>query len=142
MAKLVWRPDRSAMRSFLSGGSGPAYKATKRVQTRTLAYARAASPVDTGNLKSSHVATPIVVSGQSVTAGVENTSKYALFVHEGTRAHRIVPRRAKMLAWIPRGAGKAVFAREVMHPGTRKNPWLGKAAELAARQEGFDWRGE
>lgn len=44
---------------------------------------------------------------------------YAGFVVGGTRAHEIVPRNARVLAW--EGPGGPVFARHVNHPGTRPN---------------------
>lgn len=139
MADLVWTPNRAAMQKFLKGPQGPAARAVRRVQSATDAYARRSAPKDTGQLGRSHVKTPIVAEGERVTAGVEATADYALFVHEGTRPHPIVPRRGKFLAWIPRGSGaKTIFARSVMlHPGTKAQPWLAKSAKLAALQNQF-----
>jgi hypothetical protein len=57
-------------------------------------------------------------------------AKYALFVHEGTRPHVILPRHAKMLVFKGR-SGKMVYATKVNHPGTMANPFLVRALELA-----------
>lgn len=141
MADLVWTPNRAALQKFLKGPQGPAARAVRRVQSATDAYARRSAPKDTGQLGRSHVKTPIVAEGERVTAGVEATADYALFVHEGTRPHTIVPRNKKVLTWIPRG-GRQVFAQSVNHPGTKAQPWLAKSAKLAALQNQFRFADE
>lgn len=60
-------------------------------------------------------------------------ARHALFVHWGTRAHVIRPRRKKALRW-PSGAGGStgfVFARFVNHPGYKGDPWLVRAGDAA-----------
>lgn len=72
---------------------------------------------------------------------------YAPFVHWGTRAHDIRPRKKKVLRWVgEKGAvtrnaqgrfvsgTKFVFARFVRHPGYAGDPWLVTAADEAVRQ--------
>lgn len=137
MADLVWTPNRAAMDSFLKGPQGPAFTAVRRVQSATDAYARRSAPKDTGFLRSAHKKTPIIAEGEKIIAGVENEAKYGIYVHEGTKPHTVVPRNKKVLAWIPRGSGKPVFARSVMHPGTKAQPWLAKSAKLAALENQF-----
>lgn len=137
VADLVWVPDKGAMQSFLTGGSGPSYRAVRKMQTQTAARADSKVPVDVGALKQSQVKTPIVVTGDKVVGGVEYRAKYAMFVHEGTRAHPIAPKNKKVLAWIPRGSGKAVFAKHVNHPGTKAQPWLRDALQSSASSAGF-----
>jgi len=51
---------------------------------------------------------------------------YAHFLEEGTKAHTIRPRSAKVLKFRGRG-GKMVYAREVHHPGTPALHVLGTA---------------
>lgn len=53
---------------------------------------------------------------------VEATSQAALYHHEGTRPHAILPRRARALRF--KQGGRVVYARRVFHPGTRPNPYL------------------
>lgn len=58
---------------------------------------------------------------------------HALFVHWGTRPHKITPNRRKVLRW-PSGSGGStgfVFARFVNHPGYKGDPWLVQAGEEA-----------
>lgn len=136
MAELVWKPNRSAMRSFLAGPQGPAYTAVRRMQDKTGALADRLVPTDTGTLKGAQVKTPIIVKGKSVVGGVEYESPYGMFVHEGTRPHVIRPKRGNVLAFTPRGSS-TVFAREVNHPGTKGQPWLRTSLSEAAKSEGF-----
>ena len=137
MAELVWQPDSAAMRQFLSGGRGPAFMAVTKMRTVAAAKADSKVPVDTGALKRAQVKAPVVLTGDKVVTGVEYLSPYARFVHEGTRPHPIVPKRKKVLAWIPRGSGRAIYARSVNHPGTKARPWLRESLDEAAQREGF-----
>lgn len=100
-------------------------------------------PVDKGTLKKSG---SVVETEDSVTVGYN--TPYAEYVHEGTAAHIIMPRIAKVLAFPPSGArgvirdgqrvglmefdGRKeivplVFAKQVRHPGTRAQPFLADA---------------
>lgn len=60
-------------------------------------------------------------------AKVGPTVAYAIFVHEGTSPHVILPKNGKALFW--RGAAHPV--RSVNHPGTRPNRFMPKIAEQA-----------
>jgi hypothetical protein len=55
----------------------------------------------------------------------------ALIHHEGSRPHVILPRRAKALAFWPRGSNQLVFAKRVNHPGSKPNPYLRDSLHLA-----------
>ena len=57
---------------------------------------------------------------------------YANAIHDGSRPHRIDPKRRKALRWATPG-GKFAFARHVNHPGTKADPFL--YAALEARQD-------
>lgn len=52
---------------------------------------------------------------------------YAVFVHQGTKAHDITPRHKSVLRWAD-GAGFN-FAKRVKHPGTRPDQFLYQAAD-------------
>lgn len=54
---------------------------------------------------------------------------YAVFVHEGTKAHDIEPRNKSVLRWAD-GAGFN-FAKRVKHPGTRPDQFLYQAADAS-----------
>lgn len=60
----------------------------------------------------------------------ESDAPYALWVHDGTRPHLILPRAKKALRWVKNG--KFVFAKKVWHPGTKPDPFLYEAGEAAA----------
>lgn len=62
-----------------------------------------------------------------VSAGGLGGVRYAPFVHDGTRAHDIHPRRRKSLRFV--SGGGFVFARRVHHPGTTARPFLREAVE-------------
>lgn len=55
------------------------------------------------------------------------TVHYAIYVHEGTRPHTIVPRFKQALFW----EGAAHPVKRVLHPGTRANPFMERVAEKA-----------
>ncbi len=52
-------------------------------------------------------------------------AEYAIFVHEGTKAHDIFPVSKKALFW--KGAAHPV--KRVHHPGTKANPFLQRAVD-------------
>jgi Bacteriophage HK97-gp10, putative tail-component len=83
----------------------------------------AAAPVKTGTLRASIHVESIVRNGDGVTAitatGGES-SKYAIFVHEGTGPHEIHPSAAQALFWP--GAEHPV--KVVHHPGTHPDPYM------------------
>lgn len=53
---------------------------------------------------------------------------YAVYVHEGTRAHVIEPVKRKAL-WFETRGGTFRFARGVEHPGTKADRFLYESAE-------------
>lgn len=80
--------------------------------------------VRTGNLRSS-IHTAIEVRGNLLVVQVNCDAAYALAVHEGQKAHTVVPTRARVLSW--QGAGGPVFAMSARHPGTKGRPFLREA---------------
>lgn len=58
---------------------------------------------------------------------------HALFVHFGTRPHKIRPKDKKALRWVGAG-GRFSFAKEVNHPGYRGDAYLNRAADDAIRR--------
>ena len=61
-----------------------------------------------------------------------SAAPHAVFVHWGTRPHKIRPKAKKALRWAQGGAFQ--FAREVNHPGYRGDAWMIRAADDAIRQ--------
>lgn len=127
--------DQAALRQALTGPQSEAVALLGRAQRRVLLNAKQRAPVNFGNLRNSHKATPIVVSGTKVSGAVVADAAYALPVHEGSRPHVIRPAGAKVLSWI--GGNGRVFAREVHHPGAPPRPWLRNAAVEEGASLGF-----
>lgn len=61
------------------------------------------------------------------------TKKHAPLIEYGTRPHVIKPRRATFLRFYSRRSGRIVYARKVMHPGTRPYKFGWKASHAAHR---------
>jgi hypothetical protein len=101
-------------------------------------------PRRTGNLgRSIHIGRVTPKEAQTIAA-----ASYALYVHEGTRAHDIVPKNRKALrfpadsgsatlAGRVRKGGKVRFAKRVRHPGTKANPFMLRGAKKAVEGLGF-----
>ena len=55
---------------------------------------------------------------------------YALFVHDGTKAHAIFPKKKKALRWA--SGGVFHFSKKgVHHPGNKPDKWIDRAAAAA-----------
>jgi len=103
---------------------------TQAVMTRSMVL----TPVRTGNLRSRHRKV-MRARRTSVTGTVENRTKYAIYVHEGTKAHLIVARKKKALRWTEDGL--VFFRRVVRHPGTKGRPFMRTALFEEAPRRGF-----
>ena len=57
---------------------------------------------------------------------------HALFVHWGTKPHKIAPKKKGVLRWAASGVFR--FARMVNHPGYKGDPWMVRAAAYAPRE--------
>lgn len=64
--------------------------------------------------------------------------KYAYMHHEGTRPHLIVPVRATHLKF--RSGARIVFAKSVLHPGTKANPYLRRPMRLVIMSSTYNAR--
>lgn len=86
--------------------------------------ARATSPDVTGNLRKSLRASSKILRGGHAIGEIKvgnNVAFYAHMVLGGTKPHVIVAKRARGLAFM------GGFARRVMHPGAKGQPFLFKA---------------
>lgn len=100
-------------------------------------------PRKTGNLgRSIHIGT-VTATAADTLAG----AGYAAYVEFGTKAHDIVPRRAKALRFAvgagrrlsgsPRSGAPVIFAKKVHHPGTRPRPFMVPGARAALSAVGL-----
>ena len=59
---------------------------------------------------------------------------HAIFVHDGTKPHKITPRGGPGHSILRFTVGnKIVFAKEVNHPGYKGDKWMERAADMAPR---------
>jgi len=146
MAKtVVFVPDVASMQTEFHTWPGllGRYMRGKTMKLNTLAHASAPRPgraprnrtginYSTGKLFGSIY--PRMSKHRNELEGrVVTTAKHALFVHEGTDPHVIVPRRAPRLRFFWHKVGHVVYLQKVNHPGTRAQPFLAENLRAALR---------
>lgn len=124
--------DPVALQRFVTTGGGPVLRDHKRraanVQTGAKVYVRKRTRALERSIVTRTEAGPL----QLVTT-IGTDLRYAMWEHEGTRPHVILPRNRKVLRFPVGGAGgfSVVFARKVNHPGTKGSFFLARALPLA-----------
>lgn len=123
-----------------------------RLGLLSVQYAKEAVPRKTGNLgRTIRLGAVTEDSAQIIAGGLEGVG-YARVVEFGSRPHDIVPRRKRVLHFVPGGVtgpkgnvrltGTArsgvtgVFAMRVHHPGTKPHPYLIPSAQRAISDAG------
>lgn len=114
------RIHHGAIQAYISNPRGPVYGDLRRRAQRVERAAKRMVGTDTGALRNSIRSQ--VVPGRKPEIRVGSPLDYALLHHEGTRRHVIRPNLRKNLRFKIRG--RVVYATEVIHPGTRPNPYL------------------
>ena len=118
--------DRSRIERMLRLPGGMVYRNMKRRMRRIEAEAVRLAPGSMG----STIRTQIRRGPGGDFQGVINVRHpAALYVTGGTRPHVIRPRRAQALRFTV--GGRVVYARVVMHPGTKPNDFLRRALRAA-----------
>lgn len=116
---------------LLKNPAGPVGRFLAGVGRRIVVGAKAQVGVKTGALRASiRMSHSRATYGQKITVG--SKLSYAYLHHEGSRAHIIVPRQAKMLRFTSRG--RMVLAHRVAHPGTKANKYLKDPMEAVVRR--------
>lgn len=126
------------VQQLLESEQGPVIRHTIRIGEDVKTEAKRLVGVRSGDLKNSIVKRFLKdASGPGVFVIAEKP--YAIFHHEPTRPHVIVPRRKRALHWIDKSggvrrgrggrfqSGSDVFTQRVNHPGTKGNPFLVQA---------------
>jgi hypothetical protein len=121
-----------------------------RVGLLAVREAKLLVPRQTGNLGRSIRLGRVTATRFELLAGGTSKVGYAAYVEFGTKAHVIVPRTKRILAWSAnrrlsgsprtrggRPIGPMVFARRVNHPGTKPKPYLVPGARRALRKVGL-----
>lgn len=96
-----------------------------------LGYIKQETPVKTGNLRRQNRLLRVTATSAVFT----NDASYAKAVHDGARAHDIVPRNRKALRWRGRD-GQMHFARRVRHPGNKPNRFMTRGLQRAGAEGG------
>ena len=68
----------------------------------------------------------------SYSGTVGTTRLITIYLHQGTKRHLIRPKQKLALRWT--AGGQFVFAKRVRHPGTKKDPFIFKAAAHEKRK--------
>jgi hypothetical protein len=105
-----------------------------RVTMKVLNRGKALTPVDTGNLRSSHQFRMKATETRQI-GEVFTRVKYALAVHEGRRAVVIRPKKKQALAFT--WHGQPMVRKWVYQPARPGRPWLRDALREVAAQEGY-----
>ena len=123
--------DNAAINLLLKGPNGPVAKSLIKKTVRFQQAARRQVNSKTGCLEASILwrwlpdGNIIVISDTSPCSPTRKS--YSLFVHEGTAAHDIFPKKASILSFVwpngPEGNKRYGFAK-VHHPGTAPNRFL------------------
>lgn len=123
-----FRLERSRVERILRLPGGLVHRNMERRVRRVEAQARRLAPGSMGRGNNISVAIQRGPGGDF--RGIINSRHPAtLYSLYGTRAHVIRPRRAKALRFTV--GGRVVYARVVMHPGTKPNNWLREALRSA-----------
>jgi hypothetical protein len=118
--------DRAAVQRLLTNPRGGVARDFQRRGQRVLAVARREIGVDTGQGRASLQVRPLRPPYQP---GVEVGSDLEHVKHH-LRGHGVIrPRRAKVLAFRPKGGGRMVFTRRVR--AVAGNPFLQRALRAA-----------
>jgi hypothetical protein len=119
---VVYRANRAGIDHLLYDRSGPVQLFVANTGRKIEGNARRRVGVKSGETKASIGSRLTPGRPKGYNLEVFATSKVALMHHDGTRAHIIRPRNAKVLRFTVGGA--VVFAQEVHHPGTKPNRFL------------------
>lgn len=134
--QVVFYPEKLA--ELLRGPNGPVTRMMLRVTNAVKREAVATAPVyrlppegpararTPGTLRDSIVSRIVDEGGQPV-GYVGTDDPVGRYVHEGTDPHVILPRNGPYLVFWSAAAGRVVYAKRVMHPGTKPNRWLTEA---------------
>lgn len=122
----------------------PNEKLLRRIALSAVREQKLLAPRKTGNLaRTIHVGAVTPTRAETIAS-----AHYATHVETGTRAHEIRPRNRKALRFpadkasarlsgAPRVGGRVRFAKRVMHPGTRAQPFMVPGAQKAVSDAGL-----
>jgi HK97 gp10 family phage protein len=104
------------------------YKSIETIKTQAVREAPANKGISTGNTLKQNIRARLI---SKLKGEIVADRPYALYVHQGTRPHIIVPVNKRVLANKRTGE---FFGTLVHHPGTRANPFFERAIRNSTRQ--------
>lgn len=119
--QIVFKLDNAVYAQIVHGRGGPVDTDLRKRAERLRILAVRQVGKDTGRL-ARDIGVQMIPGPNGPTALVGSNNRIALIHHEGTRRHPITARPGRTLRFAHRG--KIVYARKVMHPGTRPNRYL------------------
>lgn len=96
-------PNDAAINALLHGAAGPVYQHLNAFGRQVETQAKRTSPVDTGALRASTLASPINVGPSGLTLRVGSNLFYAYIVHQGRGPIRPVHAPALKFFWKRKG---------------------------------------
>lgn len=133
MASVTYDLNTGAIEALVRSTDGEVGREVRRRGQRVLSRARELAPVKTGTLRASGSMSLGKNAAGEVEATVSFSAKHAIFVHQGTKPHRIQGNPLLSFYW-PK-VGSQVAFRWVNHPGTKAQPFLLDALEEVMRAE-------
>lgn len=121
LAKVTLDPSKFAR---IAAGA-PGQRVLNAVGQRVAGLARQNS-ASNGSIPRGIIVGPVI----DRTVQVISTNPHSILVHQGSRPHKIRPRRTGRFLRFE-VEGRVVYAREVNHPGYRGNPFLTDALRQA-----------
>lgn len=133
--EFVVRIDPREVAQFLNSSDGPVFRhfviLGERVKEEAKRLVGVYEPPPEGPQRSRRPGTlrdsivkRVVRGGAGFVIEVGSDDEIALWHHEGTVPHVIVPVRAARLVFWSARAGRVVYATRVNHPGTQPNRYL------------------
>lgn len=104
------------------------YKSLGTIESQAKKEAPANKGISTGNTLRQNIKARMT---SKLAGEVVASRPYAIFVHEGTHPHTIVPVNKRVLANKRTGE---IFGKLVHHPGTRPNPFFERAIQNSIRK--------
>jgi hypothetical protein len=126
-SEAVFTINEAGFHEETQAPGGDVHKYMERLGRQMVLIARRLVPKKTHMLERS-INSRVLNTGDGLILEVGSPLDYALMVHEGTRPHIIHPNQHRVLRFQDRG--RIVYAKVVVHPGTRPHPYLRRAMEI------------
>lgn len=144
MAEVIFVPNIAAWQRAFRSQPGMVGRHIQEKTVKAAAFTRLEAPAPgraprnrtmlnyaTGRLSLVGITFSLGKWGNEVEGRVIAIPKYAIYVHNGTIPHIIVPKRHEYLKFTWKKTGMRVFSKMVKHPGTVANDFMLRALKKA-----------